>query len=242
MAAVTPSNGTVFQWRATRGGSSGSITGTAALAPEWVRVSRSGNSLSAYYSADGTTWTRIGTQTITMPTRVYVGLAVTSHKPSATGRGVFTNVAVTGRTTTSQDLTIVERACVRALGRAIGPGSRPRPHRLSRARQPRRRHSRRERPSATDDGDGKTDLATYRPSTGQWQILNSSTGKAATLVVRSAASGDVPVPGDYDGDHKVDVAFYQPSTRAWSIEKSSDASHLDLFTRDDDGVPVPGDY
>jgi hypothetical protein len=40
-----------------------------------------------------------------MSTRVYVGLAVTSHKPSATGRGVFTNVTVTGKTTTSQTLT-----------------------------------------------------------------------------------------------------------------------------------------
>ena len=132
MAAVTPSMGTVSQWRATRGASSGSITGTAALAPEWVRVTRSGNSLSAYYSANGTTWTRIGTQTITMPTRVYVGLAVTSHKPSATGRGVFTNVTVTGKTTTSQALTslnapasdsAVQTASVRSCRDCNGSGT-----------------------------------------------------------------------------------------------------------------------
>jgi regulation of enolase protein 1 (concanavalin A-like superfamily) len=233
MAAVTPSMGTVSQWRATRGGSSGSITGTAALAPEWVRVSRSGNSLSAYYSANGTTWTRIGTQTITMPTRVYVGLAVTSHKPSATGRGVFTNVTVTGKTTTSQALTSLNAP---AADSAVQTASVAPAETATVAAQP-------AKTTVGDyDGDGKTDLATYRPSTGQWQVLNSSTGKAATLVVHSAASSDVPVPGDYDGDHKVDVAFYQPSSRAWSIENSSDGSHVDLFTSDDDGVPVPGDY
>jgi regulation of enolase protein 1 (concanavalin A-like superfamily) len=237
MAAVTPSMGTVFQWRATRGGSSGSITGTAALAPQWVRVSRSGNSLSAYYSANGTSWTRMGTQTITMSTRVYVGLAVTSHKPSATGRGVFTNVTVTGKTTTSQTLTSLNApasdATVQTASASVAPAEAAT---APAATQP-------AKTTAGDyDGDGKTDLATYRASTGEWQILNSSTGKAATLVVHSAATADVPVPGDYDGDHKVDIAFYSPPTRAWSIENSSDGSHLDLFTSDDDGVPVPGDY
>jgi IPT/TIG domain/FG-GAP-like repeat len=233
MAAVTPSNGTVFQWRAIRGGSSGSITGTAALAPQWVRVTRNGNSLTAYYSDNGTTWTRIGSRTITMPTRVYVGLAVTSHKASATGRGVFTNVTVTGKTSATRVLTSLNAPAsdLSVQAASVTPAEIP-----TATAQP-------TRTTAGDyDGDGKTDLATYRQSTGQWQILNSSTGKAATLVVHSAASADVPVPGDYDGDHKVDIAFYQPSTHAWSIENSSDASRVDLFTSDDDGVPVPGDY
>jgi len=238
MAAVTPSMGTVFQWRATRGGSSGSLTGTAALAPEWVRVSRSGNSLSAYYSADGITWKRIGTQTITMSTRVYVGLAVTSHKSSATGRGVFTNVTVTGKTTTTATSPISTTLSAPASDSLAQTAS---ASVASADTTPAAAQPAKTTPGDYD-GDGKTDLATYRASTGQWQVLNSSTGKTAVLAVHAAATTDVPVPGDYDGDRKVDVAFYQPTTRAWSIQNSSDGSHVDVFTSDDDGVPVPGDY
>jgi hypothetical protein len=88
MVAVTPSNGTIFQWRGTRGGPSTS-TAVAGGAPRWLGLARNGNLLSAYYSTNGTTWTLIGTQTVPMATRVYVGMAVTSHKASATATGIF---------------------------------------------------------------------------------------------------------------------------------------------------------
>ena len=49
-----------------------------------------------------------------------------------------------------------------------------------------------------DDGDGKTDLAVFRPSTGQWIISRSRTGSSGQ--VGWGSSSDVPAPGDYDGD------------------------------------------
>ena len=49
MVAVTPSNGTVFQSRATSAGQSISTTGASAGAPRWVVVNRNGNSLSGFY-------------------------------------------------------------------------------------------------------------------------------------------------------------------------------------------------
>ena len=85
-AEVTAANGMVFQSRGTRGGASTSIEGFAGAAPQWVRVVRSGNTFSGYFSANGTTWTLIGTSTVTMPAQVYVGLAVTSHNPPARRR------------------------------------------------------------------------------------------------------------------------------------------------------------
>jgi len=48
--------------------------------PYWVRLIRNGNSFSGCISPDGTNWTQVGTtQTITMATNVYKGLAVSGN-------------------------------------------------------------------------------------------------------------------------------------------------------------------
>ncbi len=58
------------------------------------------------------------------------------------------------------------------------------------------------------DGDGKADIAVFRPSTGLWYISrsNTQTGYAYTF----GGGGDIPVPADYDGDGKADVAVFRP--------------------------------
>ena len=43
------------------------------------------------------------------------------------------------------------------------------------------------------DGDGKVDLAVYRASTGQWFILQSSTGGTTSVVVSWGVSTDIPI-------------------------------------------------
>ena len=69
------------------------------------------------------------------------------------------------------------------------------------------------------DGDGKTDLGVYRPSTGQWYVLKSSDG--SSTATSWGLSTDVPVPGDYDGDGKTDLGVFRPSTGQWYVLKSS---------------------
>jgi regulation of enolase protein 1 (concanavalin A-like superfamily)/uncharacterized protein (DUF2141 family) len=91
---TTGSNG----WRVTRrlyaGGLTYSTPGDAGAAPSWVRLVREGNLFSAYQSQDGSQWTLVGTDTISMPATVYVGLAVTSHNTAATATATFSNVVI----------------------------------------------------------------------------------------------------------------------------------------------------
>ncbi len=90
------------------------------------------------------------------------------------------------------------------------------------------------------DGDGKTDLAVFRPPDGGWYILRSSNGQFSGQ--QFGSNGDKPMPGDFDGDGKHDVAVYRPSTGAWYIIQSSNS----LFRAEAFGavgdLPVIGDF
>ena len=89
MAVVSPSNGVHMQYRSSAGGGSTDVSGGSGTAPVWLRVTRSGNTFTTYRSANGTTWTQIGSRSITMATSVYIGLAVTSHTNSALSTAVM---------------------------------------------------------------------------------------------------------------------------------------------------------
>ena len=92
---LTPGNGAAFQSRSATGGSSLNVNTIGIVAPYWVKVTRAGNVFTGYTSANGTTWTQIGQQTIPMTVNVYIGLAVTSHNDGVLCTATFQNVTAT---------------------------------------------------------------------------------------------------------------------------------------------------
>jgi glucose/arabinose dehydrogenase len=80
------------------------------------------------------------------------------------------------------------------------------------------------------DGNRTTDLAVWRPGTGQWFVRDQFT-------VSWGLSDDLPVAADYDGNGTVDVTVYRPSTRQWFIRNQ--ATHTFGIAGD---IPVPADY
>ncbi|WP_218032106.1 discoidin domain-containing protein [Dictyobacter kobayashii] len=101
LMALTPGNGAVFQRRTTTGGSSSSTAGASVAAPYWVKLQRAGSTFTGSISSDGSSWTVVGSDTISMATNAYVGLAVTAHNTSALNTTSFSQVSVTGGGATS---------------------------------------------------------------------------------------------------------------------------------------------
>jgi len=106
---VTPSSGVSFQYRAAVGAGTEEITETDIRAPQWVRLTRTGNTFIGQYSANGTIWTTLGSVDVPMLLDVYAGLCLTSHNVDETCTAEFSNVTMTGTVTgdwQSQDIGI----------------------------------------------------------------------------------------------------------------------------------------
>jgi fibronectin type 3 domain-containing protein len=94
--AVTPGNGVTWQCRASDGGSTVNNNTAGLSAPYWVKLVRSGTSFTGYYSANGASWTQLGSATMTNISTAYIGLAVTSHNNSDLCTATFDNVTAPG--------------------------------------------------------------------------------------------------------------------------------------------------
>jgi len=90
------------------------------------------------------------------------------------------------------------------------------------------------------DGDGKDDIAVWRPTTGEWLIRYSSDGIQHVTVF--GITGDKQVPGDYDGDKKSDIAVWRPTEGKFYITESATGLQRSVHWGANGDIPVPGDY
>ena len=98
MAALTVTGSGDWRWqrRTLPGGSVSTTNSNSGTAPNlWVRLARSGTTVTASRSTNGTSWTTISSATVTMSTTCYVGIAVASGSSSTLNTSVIDNVSVT---------------------------------------------------------------------------------------------------------------------------------------------------
>jgi hypothetical protein len=91
----TPSGTIEFLERSPAGSATFGIANASLGFPTWLRLVRTGNSVTASVSSTGSTWSTVGTTTLSIAATALTGLAVTSHNSSSLNTATFDNVTVT---------------------------------------------------------------------------------------------------------------------------------------------------
>ena len=104
------------------------------------------------------------------------------------------------------------------------------------------------------DGDGITDIATFRPisdlvpGAAQWFILPSESNMGYSVLFGAASGADQPVPADYDGDGRADIASFRsvsdlvPGAAQWFILPSESNMGYSVTLGDAGEIAAVGDY
>lgn len=90
------------------------------------------------------------------------------------------------------------------------------------------------------DGDGRTEIAVFRPTEGMWYAILSS--DSTQQAFPWGTDGDIPVAGDYDGDGKTDAGVWRPSEGKFYIQRSTDFLQYSVQWGVLGDTPVAGDY
>ena len=91
LLAVTPTNGVALQSGFDKS------TQAAAIAPPnaWLKLTRTGTTITGYTSTNGLTWTTVGSTTVALGSTAEIGLFVTAHNSTQVNTSTFDNVSVT---------------------------------------------------------------------------------------------------------------------------------------------------
>jgi hypothetical protein len=80
------------------------------------------------------------------------------------------------------------------------------------------------------DGDGGSDIAIFRETTGLWAVRGITR-------IYFGSEGDIPLPGDYNGDGRADITIFRPSTGLWAVRTMSR-----FYFGGGDDLPLALDY
>jgi regulation of enolase protein 1 (concanavalin A-like superfamily) len=94
-AFTTPTmNGSFFEWRDPAGSAARTSRNFPANYPNtWLRLNRVGNTFAGFASYDGQIWTQLGSDTISMPSQIYLGFCVSSRSASAVATAQFRDIS-----------------------------------------------------------------------------------------------------------------------------------------------------
>lgn len=80
---ITPLNGVNFQYRNNTGGNTNKAQSNGLSAPQWLKMERIGDVITAYFSPDGINWIQVNggnnPQTVVLGDTIWAGPAMTSH-------------------------------------------------------------------------------------------------------------------------------------------------------------------
>ena len=93
--------------------------------------------------------------------------------------------------------------------------------------------------AADFDGDGRTDLTVYRPTTGEWFVRYSTSNYSYDnwTSYQWGLPGDIPLAADFDGDGKTDLTVYRPTTGEWFVRYSTSNYSYGNWTSYQWGLP-----
>jgi regulation of enolase protein 1 (concanavalin A-like superfamily) len=92
---ITPTGSLISIVRSSTGSTATVTTLATRTLPQWLKIVRSGSTFTFHASANGTSWTQVGSASISMASTTQAGMGVTSRVSSTLNTSTFDNVAVT---------------------------------------------------------------------------------------------------------------------------------------------------
>jgi len=126
MMVITPGHGAAFQFRTSTDLNSVNSNTSGPTAPYWVRLVRSGNTITGFTAPDGATWTQQGAANIPMSgAAVLMGLVVASTDPQTLCTATFDHISVLAAQNDALSVTPGGTGTVNVLANDTGPAGTP---------------------------------------------------------------------------------------------------------------------
>ena len=92
---VQPGGSIEFMLRSANGKATSWLSGSTQTSPAWLKLTRTGTTVTGFVSANGTAWTQVGTTSVALPASAFVGVVVNSHDLTQLNTSTFDNLVVT---------------------------------------------------------------------------------------------------------------------------------------------------